>query len=331
MPSMTSLPLGSTYAYMPVMRWRTLHAHYRLGASLIGMIVNSVLLGITYTQTFHYYTSRFWSRALREDHGINIEPIPADYSKDSCRLKLLVREHRHLRSVVVSHHHLSFILGGLHRSVKHSSPNNTLVLRWFQWMTHSRRMADQFPAYYYLITNHKCGPSVSMRLYKVSYKYFTAILPPSTFWPGEWLILMRFTPAQIVLGRHRWAIRYWKQWVITYRCYEPGTSSHYHTWIALHPAPVYHDQFWNLCRLLLFFWCNGASSSATTRIPKHHRLMFQLASTPCGYGPVSGFVRSRTLSSKQVMIVSKNYLLIGCILLIVVVNAGERAHAKAAL
>jgi len=32
---------------------------YRMGAAVIGLTVSAVLLGVTYTQLFYYYTSEF--------------------------------------------------------------------------------------------------------------------------------------------------------------------------------------------------------------------------------------------------------------------------------
>lgn len=70
---------------------------YRMGSALIGTIMSSLLLGVTYVQTFYYYTS-----ATLDITKIMAASICEDYPKDYLYPKLLVCTNR--GSLIVAHY-----------------------------------------------------------------------------------------------------------------------------------------------------------------------------------------------------------------------------------
>ena len=126
-------PLTLRTSYIPVMWWLMVtRVHCRIGAGLIGMVVSILLLGITYTQTFYYYTSasKLWVTRYIDN---SIRLVSADYLRDSWRLKSLVRTLMSCESPWLFIM-FSFIPGGLHHSIQHCSPSGGLILRCFKWI-----------------------------------------------------------------------------------------------------------------------------------------------------------------------------------------------------
>jgi len=151
----------------------------RLGAALMGMIMSTMLLGVTYTQTFYYYTSKFLNPALRENIMALASP---DSPMDSWRLKLLVctvpRSCLWLSDCW--RQRFSFTSGCLHHRVRHCSSYTTLARRYFRSTARSR---PWWLTVCQPITIWSPISSASLReyLWKVAYIRSTAIHSPSLF------------------------------------------------------------------------------------------------------------------------------------------------------